>query len=237
MISTTSQDIVRTIFADDDDATVACADVREQIERVVAMMNEPSGATVYRMLYQHIMACGHCAAAYNDLQWVLEQAAAQTLVEPDYYPLLDLSFLPDPMARLHERVGQIVSRGHFWMRQAQGAVWLSLGQYLQTRPLHPAWKSPLANEHLVHLTCEPDENLGIELVADAEPDEHLTITVHVRQPDRFYQGYSETEVSLHFGNEYRTGQTNDAGRVVFTRVPAPALPELIVQVMPFDCIR
>lgn len=235
MISFKSQDIVRAIFADDGDLTMACVDVQEQIERVATVADESTWAAQYPALYQHVLACGHCAAVYRDLRWVFGQAASQTLIEPARYPPVDLSFLPDPLTRLRQRAGQVVGRGYYWVRTTQGAVWLSLAQYLHARPLPSALKNSSPNEHLVQLACEPDENLAIELVADAATDEHVTITAHVRQPDRFHQGYAGTEVSLHFGNEQRTGKTNDAGRIAFTEIPARVLSELVIRVTPFDC--
>jgi hypothetical protein len=234
VISFKSQQLVRALFVDDGDLTIDCADVLEQIARV-ATADESTWTAEYPALYQHVTACGHCAAVYGDLQWILGQATAQTLAEPARYPPVDLSFLPDPLARLWQRAGHVANQGYFWIRNTQGAVWLSLAHYLQVRPLHTALKHPAPDEHLVHLACEPDENLAIELIADAAADEQVTITAHIRQPDRFHQGYDGTKVSLHFGNDHRTGQTNDAGRIVFSQIPARALPELVVQVTPFDC--
>ena len=237
MISVKSQDIIRAISAGDGETTMGCADVLEQIEQFVTTTDESVWAANHPTLYQHVIACGHCAAVYADLSWVMGQAAARTLVEPASYPPADLSFLPDRLTRLQQQAGQVVSRGHFWIRSVHGVVWLSLAQYLQARPLHAATKNPHANEHLVHLACEPDENLAIEIIAEHSADEHVTVTAHVRQPDRFHQGYGGSEVSLHFGREQRTGQTNEAGRIVFAPIPAFALSELVVQVVPFGCLR
>lgn len=235
MISTKSQNIVQAIFADDGDVTMACADVLIQIENLTMAGDTVSWAVQYPELHRHVMACGHCRAVIHDLQWVFEQAAANTLIEPTTYPSADLSFLPDPLTRLRQRMGQVTSQGHFWMRNTHGAVWLSLAQYLLARPLRANMKSPSANEHLVHLACEPDDQLVIELVADDAGDDRVTITAHVRQPARFHRGYGGSQVSLHLGTEQRNGLTNEAGRVVFSHVPATALPDLVVQITPCQC--
>lgn len=235
MISVQAQNIVQTVFADDGDVTMACVDVLAQIEDIVGTIDESAWAAQYPAVYHHVRACGHCGAAYRDIQWVFQQAADRTLVEPPTYPAVDLSFLPNALIRLRQRVGHVTSQGHYWMRNTHGTIWLSLAQYLQARPLWTPMKNPLPNEHLVHLACEPDDELIIELVADAAGGDRVIITAQVQQPTRFYQGYGGTEVALHFGSERRSGITNDAGRIVFAQIPAQALPDLLIQVTPFHC--
>lgn len=235
MIATKSEMILHAVFADDGDVTMACADVLDQIERVTVEAGEASWADRYPALHRHVTTCGHCAGIYRDLRWIMNQVDADTLIEPAAYPPANLSFLPGPLTHLRQRVGQVISQGQYWMRNTHGTTWLSLAQYLQVRPSGMATKNPLPGEHLVHLACQPDDNLMIELVADAANDDRVIVTAYVRQPARFHQGYGGSEVSLHFGTERRTGVTDDAGRVIFAQIPANVLPDLVVQVIPFDC--
>lgn len=219
----------------DQAACMACLDILE--DYVTAQLGQQNYMARFPQVAQHLDSCVECAESYDLIYQALaenQQTVAINVPEPDLRFLQQAAGPTNKSLQLKQALTDAIERTGKRLKLTLSQALLDL----LPPPQQPAFAmrsspSELGTPLFELEMDEPGEELmylHLSVYREAGTPSRCTVRVQVTIQGRDWPDLEGIPIVLRAGDEQRRQQTDPWGEVVFTGVPAAALPGLQIEV-------
>jgi hypothetical protein len=229
--------LIRALITDEEDP-LTCQECQDLLPDYLQAEREGQAHEErWHAVALHLETCPHCAAEYATLSDLVALAYGERGVEPPRYPVPKLAFLHPSLAPDPNWYQVALDYGRAWLEKETGRwrqLWLSLPTLGDRQQRAPALAGLMGEVAVpppsVHRTLAPaNANFEIELTVVPDPtsdDADLCrVDVALTLQDRFGD-FSAVQVTLLWGSDARTEETDALGQVSFTGLPCDQLASM-----------
>ncbi len=185
----------------------------------------------------HLDGCPECAGAYARVYELELADSSNQLLQPDYIPEPDLSFLnPQPLRSQMDLLKQAIRQ---WSDGISFQLTTELLQWLRPSPMPQLRKTPTTQDRFGELILnlssdqlpELELPVSVAIFMDTQNPKICMVELIVASPGRSWPNLEGSKVTLKINDKEKTTETDHNGLAAFTDIPIDALDTLQINVL------